>query len=530
MADEKYCSKSLSSPIIFESKDGQKITLTPYLINFKLSKLDAKLHKESYVTQGVLSNDLLHSVAALYSVSLPEMSPDTIYDHLSDHAKTIVLIQDENEVVQSYPKQITAEEEPKPDLSNLKPSDDKDTCPVYESPPNFFKEVFSDKESEEEEEETEEDEEDEEDFSEGCNKFIRDVVHRRQNRRAEMQTKGNENFGIETRIAAALTFNKTYINKGQETVHHLKYLATRLKYRKKFGIGKYLLNLIKDNTICGKYDAIVVHADNDATGFFLRYGFTDDVILNSRFKDLMEQFTNCTLMSYLPSFTDDNRSEPGMDLADMDRQINKWRSKAVEHFQEQSVLYKRMQREIIHLKAITTSQQTIINQLQTKCDLLLKQKLDIEREYLQYRIKADRSDSDFDDEDTRNLIKALEKYEVKWNLDDDEEMYCHGKDSEEFYAISLKFRKSLEADPEFSLEDYQVQSISKAQIKDNSDKGIEAYLVGSTKNSSRILSDGFIEEDYTESQDGKALLFTKYPSVAIKSSNHVSLYIFSFFN
>lgn len=95
MADEKYCSRKLSSPIIFQTKDGKKLLLTPYLINFKLSKLDTKLHKESHVVPGVISNDLLHSVAALYSVSLPEMSPDTIYEHLSNHAKTVVLIQDE---------------------------------------------------------------------------------------------------------------------------------------------------------------------------------------------------------------------------------------------------------------------------------------------------------------------------------------------------------------------------------------------------------------------------------------------------
>lgn len=79
-------------------------------------------------------------------------------------------------------------------------------------------------------------------------------------------------------------------------------------------------------------------------------------------------------------------------------------------------------------------------------------------------MKSDRSDSDVDDEDTKYLIKALEKYEVNWNLNDEEEMYCHGKDSEEFYAISLKFIKSLESDPEFSLEDYQVRSISKVSL------------------------------------------------------------------
>lgn len=87
------------------------------------------------------------------------------------------------------------------------------------------------------------------------------------------------------------------------------------------------------------------------------------------------KFISC--VNIFPSTSDDNRFEPGLDLADMDRQVMKCRAKSIEYFQEQSILYKRMQREIIHLKAITTSQQTIINQLEAKCDLLLKQKLDI---------------------------------------------------------------------------------------------------------------------------------------------------------
>ena len=34
----------------------------------------------------------------------------------------------------------------------------------------------------------------------------------------------------------------------------------------------------------GSYDAVVVHADNSALDFFERYGFTDDVVLNSRWR------------------------------------------------------------------------------------------------------------------------------------------------------------------------------------------------------------------------------------------------------
>ena len=41
---------------------------------------------------------------------------------------------------------------------------------------------------------------------------------------------------------------------------------------------------LKDPTITGSYDTIAVYADNDAIEFFKRSGFTDDIILCSRFR------------------------------------------------------------------------------------------------------------------------------------------------------------------------------------------------------------------------------------------------------
>ena len=41
---------------------------------------------------------------------------------------------------------------------------------------------------------------------------------------------------------------------------------------------------LKDPTIIGSYDTIAAYADNDAVDFFKRNGFTDDVVLCSRFR------------------------------------------------------------------------------------------------------------------------------------------------------------------------------------------------------------------------------------------------------
>ena len=39
-------------------------------------------------------------------------------------------------------------------------------------------------------------------------------------------------------------------------------------------------------SVVGMYDAIVVHADNSAVEFFERYAFTDDIVLNSRWRSV----------------------------------------------------------------------------------------------------------------------------------------------------------------------------------------------------------------------------------------------------
>ena len=51
------------------------------------------------------------------------------------------------------------------------------------------------------------------------------------------------------------------------------------------GLQNYLISqTLKDPTIIGSYDTIAVYADNDAVEFFKRSGFTDDVVLCSRFR------------------------------------------------------------------------------------------------------------------------------------------------------------------------------------------------------------------------------------------------------
>lgn len=52
----------------------------------------------------------------------------------------------------------------------------------------------------------------------------------------------------------------------------------------KITINFVLFQQVLDPSVVGPYDAVVVHADNGALDFFERCGFSDDVVLNSRWR------------------------------------------------------------------------------------------------------------------------------------------------------------------------------------------------------------------------------------------------------
>ena len=76
-------------------------------------------------------------------------------------------------------------------------------------------------------------------------------------------------------------------------------MSVRSKYRGS-GIGKYLLNLAQNKTIVGAYDAVVTCADSDAVAFYEKHSFSVDAILNSRYAEIGDIWTNTTKMCYLP--------------------------------------------------------------------------------------------------------------------------------------------------------------------------------------------------------------------------------------
>uniref|UniRef100_A0A4W5MWR2 N-acetyltransferase domain-containing protein n=1 Tax=Hucho hucho TaxID=62062 RepID=A0A4W5MWR2_9TELE len=86
-------------------------------------------------------------------------------------------------------------------------------------------------------------------------------------------------------------------------------MATRKRYRN-CGVGRHIIELLKTQSVCGAYDAFLPHADTDAVDFLSYCGLTYDALLNDKFREVRDEWTNTTLMSYLPPSTTVRELEP----------------------------------------------------------------------------------------------------------------------------------------------------------------------------------------------------------------------------
>ncbi|XP_076352685.1 uncharacterized protein LOC143248137 [Tachypleus tridentatus] len=190
-----------------------------------------------------------------------------------------------------------------------------------------FSDVFSDSENERDINSDTEEEVGIDDFSRGLQIFFNAAAQRKHERRNK-SLEGAQ-MGMENRVMAAATYKKNYRIPGSKIVS-LMLLSVRKKYRK-CGLGNFLLKKLKSPSVVGPYDALVVRADNSAVQFFCKTGFTDDVILNSKFREVDETWNGCTLMTYLPPFDGHYPPLPGITewnrpeaMAAMENEIEKW--------------------------------------------------------------------------------------------------------------------------------------------------------------------------------------------------------------
>lgn len=333
-----------------------------------------------------------------------------------------------------------------------------------------------------------------------------------------------------------------------EKVIQLDLLAVRKRCRKS-GVGKFLVETLKDPTIIGPYDTIAVYADNEAVDFFKRNGFTDDVVLCSRFSELTDNWINSTLMCYLPPFTGSDysgafRSEE--DLKAMDEDIRKWREKSLEAYQAQTSCVMRMQHEIKTLRAIVDTQEEAIKTLTSAKERIENEKYKLEKELLAYKMREkDGILVDGDSEDDGDLYEALaqmlsKKHVTDSELDLDLEAISHGdfrdvpEEDEEFVSsfITSRSEKQLVQQLKRSLlstnnySDIVVNSVkkveschiafmetgfdSRAQRLGDPVICTQLYFCGgaSDEQIERIMKQGFSKKDFTRGPYGKGLYFS----------------------
>ncbi|XP_041358936.1 uncharacterized protein LOC121375513 [Gigantopelta aegis] len=519
----------LDSKQIFTDLLGKTVKAKPVLVDFKRLLQVGKADSKNGVIDGISNQELLHAVVGLYDVSLSEMTPDVLYSTVCEKwARTVVLVRDTQEVLEEVKnrKNMCADSEQvdsnsaessagDSETEEVSAAGDKDAYEPEESKPSVFCGVFSDTEDEEEEEE----ESDEEDFSVGINAFIKEASTRRKKRKENKDVK-EEDIGVESRLLGCATFEKKFVNH-KDRVIHLTLIAVRERFRN-FGIGKYLLSLVTSQNVVGSYEAVVVHADNAALKFFQKYGFSDDVVLNSRFSELAEQFTNCTLMCYLPGFSGSTLLKtacvPGIEFFELELDFNKWKDKTLEAYQAQVGLVMRMKHEVLQLKSVVKAQSELLTQIAMENNKLKMEKLAIERDFISYRLSKATSqsltlhskfeelnhhdDDENDDICTEELIEDLQrqvdmmqaslqgKYLHAVSSDggnihkvtsigssnyvsfpnicvrSQQDPYDHTQDATMFYNITENFIQSMKSDPNVKTS-YEVTSVAKATLSED---------------------------------------------------------------
>ncbi|XP_076308569.1 uncharacterized protein LOC143223988 [Tachypleus tridentatus] len=257
-----------------------------------------------------------------------------------------------------------------------------------ESP--FF-DVFSDSEEGTDTNSEVEEEKDLDDFSRGLQVFLKAAALRKRGRRTG--SIDITQVGMENRVMAAATFQKNYRIPGSKVVS-LILLSVRKKYRK-CGLGNFLLEKLKSPSVVGPYDALVVRANNSTVQFFIKNGFTDDIILNSKFREVDESWNGCTLMTYLPPFDGHYPSLPGTTewdrpeaLVAMEDEIEKWKQKSLEAYQAQVTCLTRLQQEVLRLHELLKTQQMTIHTLKTENRRLQSKLKNVERRSTQELITS----------------------------------------------------------------------------------------------------------------------------------------------
>ncbi|XP_051975262.1 uncharacterized protein si:dkeyp-50b9.1 [Xyrauchen texanus] len=335
----------------------------------------------------IKNEDILRTVVAIFETSLPDVGPRDVYETVHcPGVQTIILSRDHADVLEEYRVRTTRD--------NLRPVPCK-AKDRADATHNMLAELYSD--SEESPEETSEENSAEDDsnrswerFSEGFQEFVDRAKERRVSRTVEEEGEIPPSaVGVESLIVAAACYELKRLSTG-DRVLQLSLLAVRKRYWH-LGIGSYIMELLKTQSVVGQYDALILHADSDAIGFFKRHGLTDDLLLNDKFKELKDDWTNSILMSYLPPFTTDlemRNPDFSLSLQELETELDVARTQALFAYQQQVMCVTRLIKEVKTLREQLDLQHEKVERLSTKLELEKQKRHEIERRFLMYKLKT----------------------------------------------------------------------------------------------------------------------------------------------
>nr|XP_014351555.1 PREDICTED: uncharacterized protein LOC102351527 isoform X2 [Latimeria chalumnae] len=382
-------------PAVSFSRSGNKqqwiaspFKVVPYCLEFHRI---LRSSKTANIILETSNQDVLNTIIALYDVCLPEIGAEELWNTVcAKEAKTIVLIRDKQEVLKEYQCQVNKapqRRESSTDTSELETEEDTE-----EGEEGMFSLAFSDTESSEEESSsesgTESDREERARFNAGAQQFITSVMERRQERRAakEASTISLTSIGIECQIVGAVTYLPAVMKSGEKVVK-VTLLSTRKRYRK-CGVGRYMLELLKDPSTVGPCEALVTHADAEAIEFFIHCDFSDDLILNHKFKEFEDDWTNTTMMSYFFPFS--FGKDVPVNISEVKLEMELWKTKSFSAYQAQSVCMSRLLHEVATLRKQVTDQRKEINSLKEEIDQVKEERYQLAKTFLEYKIEKNR--------------------------------------------------------------------------------------------------------------------------------------------
>lgn len=150
-------------------------------------------------------------------------------------------------------------------------------------------------------------------------------------------------------------------------VLQLTLIGVRTKFQS-LGLGSQLLRRALSPRLAGRYDTTIAFADHDAVRFFRKYGFSDDPILTSRFRKVVDAWDQSVLMvrqvvtapprGVAGGGADDQLLHPPSSLAepsylagaDLRASIDEWRESKVEGYSRELSLMEAMHAELCMLR------------------------------------------------------------------------------------------------------------------------------------------------------------------------------------